>query len=167
MAVSERLAAVDAALQSAKIGEAADIERLRHRKGANDQGFTITMFAMTEVSRCSELVGMVRGLLKKEEYTWDQVKDLSLVLLRRHADTLDRRFALADTAAFVTSLADAVEVGDKPGVERICYTLGSYLGYLNFLIAVEIPWHELAVAFEGARTVKKALADRMVPEFSS
>jgi hypothetical protein len=161
------LAAVEAALQSAKGGMAADIERLRDRKGANDQGFTITMFAMTEVSRCSELVGMVRGLPAKKEYTWDQVKDLSLGLLRRHADTLDRRYALSDTAIFMTALADAVEAGDKAEIERLCLAVGSYLGYLNFLIAVEIPWHELAVAFEGARTLKKALADQMIPEFGN
>lgn len=161
------LPAVEAALQSAKNGKSADIERLRGRKGANNQGFTVTMFAMTEVSRCSELIGMVRGLLNKKEYTWDQVKDLSIGLLKRHADTLDRRYALGDAAIFMTSLADAVEAGDKAEIERLCHAVGSYLGYLNFLIAVEIPWHELAVAFEGARTVKKALADRMIPEFSS
>jgi hypothetical protein len=161
------LAAVETALQSAKNGKAADIERLRDRKGANGQGFTITMFAMTEVSRCSELIGMVRGLLTKKEYTWDQVKDLSLGLLKRHADTLDRRYALSDAAMFMTSLADAVDIGDKAEIERLSRTLGSYLGYLNFLIAVEIPWHVLSVAFEGARTLKKALADQMIPEFGS
>jgi hypothetical protein len=163
MAVAE-LELADA-VASAMTGQIPDIARLREQRGANNQGFTVTMFAMAEAGRCLEalrlLIARIDGWPADEPFADpDATRFLSA-----HQAILDRRYGLIDAARYLRRLGEAIETGDLADVHAQSLLMLNYMNYLQFLIAVEIPWHELGVAFEGVRTINGALQDRMVAAY--
>jgi hypothetical protein len=156
------------ALLSVSRGIAPDVERLLGRRGAHGQGFTPTLFGLFEVADCRQAVDLVSSLLNTEKYPKGMINELGAPLLARHIDTLERRYGMIDSARYVT-LAYSLIHADAPksDVLEVMDLLNDYFNFLHFLIALEIPWHELSVAFEGARTVNAALADRMFQQEGS
>lgn len=150
------------AVDAAERGDIADIARLRAQRGAHNQGFTVTIFAMFEIGRCLEAVRAAVGALAKADGKPNEPATVAFV--RAHVGVTRRRYGLEDTARYLELLADALEADSLDDARAAAGLLGDYLNFLQFLIAVDIPWHELGVAFEGVRTVGTAYADRMVAD---
>lgn len=162
--LTENLADLEAAVDAAQRGEMADIARLREQRGAHNQRFTVTIFAMFEISRCMEAVRACVGRLAGGD-DGAASDPATAAFVSAHIGVTERRYGLTDTGRFLGVLADALESGSLDQARSTAVLMSDYLNFLQFLIAVEIPWHELGVAFEGARTVDAALQDRMVAEF--
>jgi len=135
-------------------GTSPDVERIYHRKMANDQSLTVTVFGMAAVDGLRRDCTLMLALRTRYELSTDQARHVARDVLADHADTLRRRYALSDTAEMVLEYARALDtIDDLETWTSLKREMNDYLHYLSHAIAVHIPWHELAVAFEGARIV--------------
>lgn len=135
-------------------GTSPDVERIYHRKMANDQSLTVTVFGMGAVDGLRRDCALLLALRTRYQLSTEQARHVVRDVLAEHADTLRRRYALSDTAEMVLEYARALDtVDDLETWTSLRREMNEYLHYLSHAIAVHVPWHELAVAFEGARVV--------------
>jgi hypothetical protein len=135
-------------------GTSPDVERIYHRKMANDQALTVTIFGMGAVDGLRRDCSLLLNLRTRYQCSTTQAQQVAADLLAGHADTLRRRYGLSDTAELVLLYAAAIQANDDVADWTLLQReMNDYLHYLSHAIAVHIPWHELSVAFEGARVV--------------
>jgi hypothetical protein len=143
-----------AATRVVREGTSPDVERIYHRRMANDQALTVTIFGMAAVDGLRRDCNLLLGLRTRYQLSTTQARQVAADLLAGHADTLRRRYGLSDTAELVLTYAAAIQTTDEVEAWTLLQReMNDYLHYLSHAIAVHIPWHELSVAFEGARVV--------------
>jgi len=160
VAIREQLSA---ALEAAQDGHIPDIERLLHKRGAFDQRFTIVIFAFAEVSRCVELMGSLVAIMEKADESRALIIQQVLVPdLARHEQVLRNRFGLSDAADYLHSVRAALGETNQDGLLELSRDVASYFAFLNFMIAVQVPWNELSASFEGAQEIRASASRRLV-----
>lgn len=147
---------IDLAMQ----GRSDDVDQLVGRKGPYDQAFTPLIAAWSELAVCTYSIDLAQGHLRDEALDAATALRLARELVVRRSRTLDVRYGMTDTAQALRDTGGFLErAQDRTPALELVRLLGDYLHFVHHLIRVRLPWHELAVAYEGAVRVKAAWSD--------
>ncbi len=140
-----------------------DLQRIYNRKMANDQSFTVMIFGMAQMQKLHADVRLLMQMVETYGLALSDVKKVAEGMLTGHEGILRKRYELTDAADLVREAKAALlAVENKEDWSRLLTQMYLYANDVTHALAVLIPWHELAVAFEGSRTVNPAYAQRLV-----
>ena len=140
-----------------------DLQRIYTSKMANDQSFTVVMFGMAQMQKLHADTRLLIQMVENHGLAIPDVKKVAESLLNGQEAILRKRYDLTDSADLVREAKAALlAVERKEDWNRLLTALSIYAHNVSHALAALLPWHELAVAFEGARTVNRAYAERMV-----
>ncbi len=140
-----------------------DLQRIYNSKMANDQSFTVVIFGMAQMQKLHADVRLLAQMVETHGLALSDVKKVAESMLTGHEGTLRKRYELTDAADLVREAKAALlAVESKADWSRLLMQLSLYAHNVSHALAVLLPWHELAVAFEGSRTVNRAYAQRLV-----
>lgn len=142
---------------------APDLQRIYNRRLANNQAFTVMIFGMAAMQKLHADVRLLMQMVESHGLAIADVKKVAGALLTSHESILRKRYELTDAADLVKEARTALlEIEKSQDWNRLLTELFTYSNYVTNAIAVLIPWHELSVAFEGARTVSQGYGARLV-----
>jgi hypothetical protein len=140
-----------------------DLQRIYVSKMANDQSFTVVMFGMAQMQKLHADLRLLMQMVENHGLAIPDVKKVAESLLNGHENALRKRYDLTDAADLVRDAKVALlGVSSKEDWSGLLAPLSVFAHNVSHALAVLLPWHELSVAFEGARTVNRAYAERMV-----
>jgi hypothetical protein len=156
MDVNEFIEKIEEKKKAVRAQRAEDLERLNDRRGAMNQRFTVTIFAMNEVSSTRGDTKFIRQLISSDEYELplETVKKIAVDIFEGQVEMYTVRYHLEDTADLIEELIGVIEAADdETKIQDLMVHLQEYFAFLEYQIGVRIPFHDLAVAFEGRSTV--------------
>ena len=148
-------------LDRARDGNTVDIHHALSPTGVFGQRLTTALAVYAQLAECRRALELAVAALARP-LRRAGAAELLATQLETHASAFAGRSNMPGLAAFLQRAS--VEVGaaaDRaPSDALVTYLelLSDFVFALRFLLSAEIPWHELAVAFEGARALNAELA---------
>jgi hypothetical protein len=125
-----------------------DILRLRGRKGARQQNFTVTMYADGDTRAVGRYLYHLRESSLSDDIDLHTLMQVTLIFLRFDQRRLLRYFELHDAAAVFSRVLHVLPtVHTTSEYRQLIEELLLYVNRLNYWIDLQIPWHKLVTTF--------------------
>jgi len=145
------------ASETARVGNAEDVTRVKNLVGAMGQSFTTTIFAFQQASAVKSDIMLVIGLAGKYKEPW--VATVASEVLSSPVKTLQSRYAMKDTAELMAKAAEVAKTLNSEQMITLFRRLQEYYTFLIRRIRDLLPFYELSIAYEGYRFMtEKAVA---------
>ena len=147
--MEEALEKIKAVCKAIWLEEPPDIERLRSRKGARNQGASAVLYAATKLATLITFLNHMRGVAKQEGVDLETMKAVTKPLLEFHAGIYGGFYQLTDTAEVVRWTKGALsEVKTLEDYATLMGELALYVGRVDYWVDLEIPWAKFGQVFE-------------------
>ena len=140
---------IKAAREAIWLEEPPDIERLRTRKGARNQGASAVLYAALKLATLITFLNHVRGVAKQGGVDLETMKTVTESFLEFHAGLYRGFYQLTDTAEVVRWAKEALsEVKTLEDYATLMGELALYVGRVDYWVDLEIPWAKFGRVFE-------------------
>ena len=147
--MEEALEKIKAVCKAIWLEEPPDIERLRSRKGARNQGASAVLYTATKLATLITFLNHMRGVAKQEGVDLETMKTVTEPLLEFHAGIYGGFYQLTDTAEVVRWTKGALsEVKTLEDYATLMGELALYVGRVDYWVDLEIPWAKFGQVFE-------------------
>jgi len=156
MSVDSYLSDLEREKGAVRSEKSSDLKQLAERKGAMNQGFTIHIFALSDISAVHGDTSLFRTLATDENYDLPvgTVANAAAEQFEGRIAKFGGRYHLENAADLMEQLADVLrEVDDEAEFVKLMRETREYLNYLQYQIGARIPFHELGVVFEGRQPI--------------
>ena len=129
-----------------------EVRRVRGRKGARNQNFTIMAYSAADTRGVVDFLHSLRVTAKAGDADLQALAAITANYLEFQASRFERYYDMVELSALtrktITGLKQAGTVGDFVEVLE-AYTL--YIGKLHFWLDLELPWATLAEEYERVK----------------
>lgn len=133
---------------------AEDLRRLDGLMGAMGQSFTTSVFGFFQINALKDTIGTFLDLAVDARLAPDAFRLVFGEIAGKQRGALTRRYKLLDTAGFLGTIDGFIQTSDdRQGWRQVLVHFFEYLSFLNRRLRDRLPFHELSVAFEGAKRV--------------
>jgi hypothetical protein len=147
--MEKALKKIKAAREAIWLEEPPDMERLRGRKGARNQGASAVLYAATKLATLITFLNHVRGVARQGGVDLETMKAVTEPFLEFHAGLYGGFYQLTDTAEVVRWAEEALsEVKTLEDYATLMGELALYVGRVDYWVDLEIPWAKFGQVFE-------------------
>ena len=147
--MEKALEKIQAARKAIWLEKPPDIQRLRGRKGARNQGASAVLYAATKLATLITFLNHMRGVAKQGGVDLETMKTVTEPFLEFHAGLYGGFYQLTDTAEVVRWAKQALsEVETLEDYATLIGELTLYVGRVDYWVDLEIPWAKFGQVFE-------------------
>lgn len=129
-----------------------EVERVRGRKGARGQNFSIMVYAEGDTRGVIDFLHSVRTTVKEENIDLKTMIAIAVNHLEFQANRFERYYDMVDLPGLMKKTSTGLkEVKDKEEYLRLIEAFMLYIGKINYWLDLEIPWSELAERYESVK----------------